>query len=29
MVGLMYWVINQVLTVLQTYLEGRLTRRYQ
>lgn len=29
MVGLMYWLINQVLTVLQTYLEGRLTRRYQ
>ena len=26
MVGLMYWLINQVLTVLQTWLEGRWTR---
>ncbi|WP_341521434.1 amino acid ABC transporter permease [Pseudomonas sp. G.S.17] len=26
MVGLMYWLINQILTVLQTWLEGRWTR---
>ena len=26
MVGFIYWVINQILTILQTWLEGRLTR---
>jgi cystine transport system permease protein len=26
MVGAMYWLINQVLTILQTWLEGRWTR---
>jgi cystine transport system permease protein len=26
MVGAMYWVINQILTILQTWLEGRWTR---
>lgn len=26
MVGAIYWVINQFLTILQTWLEGRLTR---
>lgn len=29
MIGMIYWAINQVLTILQTYLEGRLTRRYR
>ncbi|MHC6227383.1 amino acid ABC transporter permease [Pseudomonas sp. X10] len=29
MIGMIYWLINQVLTVLQTYLEGRMTRRYR
>jgi len=29
MIGMIYWMINQVLTVLQTYLEGRMTRRYR
>ncbi|VTU31589.1 Inner membrane amino-acid ABC transporter permease protein YecS [Variovorax sp. SRS16] len=28
-VGAIYWVINQILTILQTGLEGRLSRRYQ
>ncbi|MGJ7524856.1 amino acid ABC transporter permease [Variovorax sp. GB1P17] len=28
-VGAIYWVINQTLTFLQTWLEGRLSRRYQ
>jgi cystine transport system permease protein len=27
-VGVIYWVINQILTVLQTYLEGRFAGRY-
>lgn len=26
MVGFIYWMINQVLTILQTWLEGRMTR---
>ncbi|PVZ20673.1 MULTISPECIES: amino acid ABC transporter permease [unclassified Pseudomonas] len=26
MIGALYWVINQVLTILQTWLEGRWTR---
>ncbi|MBK4998967.1 MULTISPECIES: amino acid ABC transporter permease [Pseudomonas] len=26
MVGAMYWVVNQLLTILQTWLEGRWTR---
>lgn len=29
MVGIIYWIINQVLTLLQTWLEGRLTRHMQ
>jgi len=29
MIGLIYWLINQVLTLVQTYLEGRMTRRYR
>lgn len=29
MVGFIYWVINQILTILQTWLEGRLTRHMQ
>lgn len=29
MIGLVYWLINQVLTLIQTYLEGRMTRRYR
>jgi cystine transport system permease protein len=28
-VGAIYWVINQMLTILQTMLENRLARRYQ
>ncbi|MFM0351091.1 amino acid ABC transporter permease [Paraburkholderia sp. RL17-347-BIC-D] len=28
MVGLIYWLINQLLTVAQTILEGRVSRRY-
>lgn len=28
MIGLIYWVINQILTVAQTILEGRISRRY-
>lgn len=27
-VGVIYWIINQILTVLQTYLEGRFAGRY-
>ncbi|NYT36234.1 amino acid ABC transporter permease [Allopusillimonas soli] len=27
-VGVIYWVINQMLTILQTYLEGRFAGRY-
>lgn len=27
-VGAVYWLINQVLTILQTWLESRLSRRY-
>ena len=27
-VGLFYWVINQILTIVQTILEGRISRRY-
>ena len=27
-VGLIYWVINQILTIVQTYLESRYTGRY-
>lgn len=27
-VGLIYWAINQLLTILQTYLEGRFAGRY-
>jgi len=29
LVGAIYWFINQVLTILQTWLESRLSRRYQ
>ena len=29
MVGLIYWVINQVLTSVQTIFEGRVSRRFQ
>lgn len=29
MIGMIYWLINQVLTLIQTYLEGRMTRRYR
>jgi cystine transport system permease protein len=29
MVGAIYWFINQILTILQTWLESRLSRRYQ
>jgi len=28
-VGSIYWVINQILTILQTWLEEKLSRRYQ
>ena len=28
-VGAIYWVINQILTILQTWLEEKLSRRYQ
>jgi cystine transport system permease protein len=28
MVGLIYWVINQILTIVQTLLENRISRRY-
>lgn len=28
-VGSMYWLINQILTLLQTWLEAKLARRYQ
>src|SRR5450830_842130 len=28
-VGAIYWVINQILTILQTWLESHLSRRYQ
>lgn len=28
-VGTIYWIINQVLTILQTWLEEKLSRRYQ
>lgn len=27
-VGVMYWVISQLLTITQTFIEGRLVRRY-
>ena len=29
LVGAIYWFINQVLTILQTWLEGRLSRRFR
>ncbi len=29
MVGAIYWLINQMLTILQTMLEARLAKRYQ
>ncbi|MEK6290411.1 MULTISPECIES: amino acid ABC transporter permease [Burkholderia] len=29
MVGLIYWLINQILTIVQTILENRLSRRFQ
>lgn len=29
MVGLIYWVINQILTIVQTIFEGRVARRFQ
>lgn len=29
MIGLIYWLINQILTLIQTYLEGRMMRRYR
>jgi cystine transport system permease protein len=29
MVGAIYWIINQVLTLLQTWLENHLSRRYR
>lgn len=29
MIGMIYWLINQILTLFQTYLEGRMTRRYR
>ncbi|MDI2591064.1 amino acid ABC transporter permease [Pseudomonas sp. 681] len=29
MIGMIYWLINQVLTLIQTYFEGRITRRYR
>lgn len=29
MIGFIYWGINQILTLIQTYLEGRMTRRYR
>jgi cystine transport system permease protein len=29
MVGAIYWIINQILTILQTWLESHLSRRYQ
>lgn len=28
-VGSIYWIINQILTILQTWLEEKLSRRYQ
>ncbi|MCA1323569.1 amino acid ABC transporter permease [Herbaspirillum sp. alder98] len=28
-VGFIYWLINQILTILQTWLEAKLSRRYQ
>jgi cystine transport system permease protein len=28
MVGIIYWGINQILTIVQTVLENRLSRRY-
>jgi cystine transport system permease protein len=28
-VGAIYWIINQILTILQTWLEEKLSRRYQ
>ena len=28
MVGLIYWVINQILTIVQTLLENRMSRRF-
>lgn len=28
-VGTIYWIINQLLTILQTWLEEKLSRRYQ
>lgn len=28
-VGTIYWIINQILTILQTWLEEKLSRRYQ
>lgn len=28
MVGIIYWVVNQILTILQTVLESRAARRY-
>ncbi|MBB3213085.1 cystine transport system permease protein [Herbaspirillum sp. Sphag1AN] len=28
-VGTIYWLINQILTILQTWLEEKLSRRYQ
>jgi len=29
MVGFIYWLINQILTIIQTILEGRITRRFK
>lgn len=29
LVGAIYWFINQILTILQTWLESRLSRRYR
>ena len=29
MVGFIYWLINQILTIVQTILEGRITRRFK
>jgi cystine transport system permease protein len=29
MVGFIYWVINQILTIVQTILENRMSRRFQ
>lgn len=27
-VGIIYWIINQILTIVQTYLEGHFAKRY-